>query len=485
MKSIIRNMLSLLLGEKESSGKNWCSSVIVVVVLFVVMSCQNAEQLNEAPQQTDEDEYLGGSTTISDISENAFALPARNLSSAHKDDFYVGNSFFNKNWVIAPASTTARDGLGPLFNARSCSGCHFKDGRGRGPEENGDFVSILLRLSIPGNDEHGGPLPEPNYGGQLQNFAIDNVPAEGKPRVVYTEKRGEFPDGEVFWLRVPTYSIEELSYGTLSPSVMISPRVAPQMIGLGLLEAIPEAQILALADETDRNGDQISGKANYVWDAASKSLQLGRFGWKANKATIPHQVAGALNGDIGLTTTMISAHGFSDVQRHLEGLPNGGSPEVSDSVFHALVVYSRTLAVPARRNIQQPEVRTGKQIFMSIGCASCHNPSFTTGQAEIAELSNQKIFPYTDLLLHDLGEELADKRPDFRADGREWRTAPLWGIGLFHAVNKHTNYMHDGRARNLQEAILWHGGEAESSRQSFMKLPKTQRGTLLQFLESL
>ncbi|MEX1258297.1 MAG: di-heme oxidoredictase family protein [Gemmatimonadota bacterium] len=430
---------------------------------------------------------LGGDTTIFDETPNAFAQPAPGLERDDELHFFVGNSFFNQNWVLAPASTEARDGLGPLFNTRSCAGCHFKDGRGRppeGPREMG--TGYLLRLSLPGAGSDGGPRPEPGYGGQLQDQGIPGVPAEGRAVIRYESVKGTFGDGEPWELRRPVVSIEDVAYGVLSEDLLVSARVAPQMIGMGLLEAVPEGAVLALADPEDADGDGISGRANRVWDEAAGAPALGRFGWKANQPTVAQQAAGAFLGDLGITTPMHPTNDCTEIQEGCRAAPGGGDPEIAEDDFRKVVLYASTLAVPAMRDAEDPRVVSGFHLFQETGCAACHTPTLHTEEhPTFAALSNQTIHPYTDLLLHDMGEGLADGRPDFEAEGREWRTPPLWGIGLVETVNGHTFYLHDGRARNLTEAILWHGGEAEGARDRFVALPGELRAALLRFLESL
>lgn len=401
--------------------------------------------------------------------------------------FFVGNSFFNQNWVTAPASTTARDGLGPMFNSRSCAGCHFKDGRGRPPAFAAETpTGFLIRLSIPGKNLHHAPLPEPTYGGQFQNQAIMGVPVEGEIHLDYEELTGKFADGTAYSLRQPSYTLTALAYGELHPEVMLSPRVANQMIGLGLLEAISEETLLALADPTDQDKDGISGRPNYVWDAYNNRMALGRFGWKANQPHLVQQVAGAFNGDMGIATSLFPADNCAAGQVDCQTAPHGGEPEIADDDFLKVVLYASSLAVPARRRWDEPTVLAGKKVFAEAGCASCHTPQLKTGvHPTIPALSHQTIYPYTDLLLHDMGQGLADGRPDFQASGSEWRTPPLWGIGLFDIVNRHTFYLHDGRARNLMEAILWHSGEAEAAKNYILPLPQEKREALLAFLTSL
>jgi CxxC motif-containing protein (DUF1111 family) len=454
---------------------------------FLLAACGGEEPAASPPADDPAEPFSGGAATVFDASTAAFSHPVPGLSPERDEEFFVGNALFNRGWVTAPASVVDMDGLGPLYNATNCSGCHFKDGRGRPPEKPGEgFLSMLLRLSIPGSDEHGEPLPEPTYGGQLQGSAILGVPPEGEARVTYTEVTGTYSDGDPWALRAPTYTVENLGYGPLHPQTLVSPRVAPQMIGLGLLEAIPEEVILALADPDDRDGDGISGRPNRVWDAAARRPALGRFGWKANQPSLRQQTLGAFNGDIGITSALFPKDPCSEAQLTCREAKNGGEPELREEFAAAVVHYARTLAVPARRHWQDGQVRRGRELFAQLRCASCHTERLTTGAyPEVPELEHQPIRPYTDLLLHDMGEGLADGRPDYEASGSEWRTPPLWGIGLFHAVNRHTYYLHDGRARDLAEAILWHGGEAQASRDAFVRAPRADREALLAFLRSL
>lgn len=455
------------------------ASTLVIVML---VACDDDASAYEPGE-----ELSGGDTTVFDEGTNAFSLAARNLKGDRRDKFFVGNSVFKRNWVIAPSSTTGLDGLGPTFNANSCAGCHFKDGRGAPPaDDQEEFLGLLVRLSVPGEDAHGGPVGEPSYGGQFNHRSILGVPAEGTSRVSYVEVPGEFGDGMQYSLRKPTYEFGSLAFGSLSPNVMISPRTAQAMVGLGLLEAIDEATIVALADENDEDRDGVSGRPNRVWDPKSQTTQLGRFGWKANQAGLEQQSSGAFLGDIGITSPLFPDENCPSVQTECASAINGGVPEIDQDKIDEVTFYSRLLAVPARRDFQDADVLQGKALFAEAGCASCHVPKLVTGElVGIPEVSGQTVRPFTDLLLHDMGDELADGRPDFLANGREWRTPPLWGIGLVHVVNGHTNFLHDGRARDLIEAVLWHGGEAEASRELFRVMSKAERAALIRFLESL
>ena len=309
---------------------------------------------------------------------------------------------------------------------------------------------------------------------------------EGRIVIDYVEMPGVYPDGTPFSLRQPVYRIEGLAFGALHPDVMISPRVAPATIGMGLLEAIPETNILALSDPDDANSDGVSGRSNYVQDIKTGQLALGRFGWKANQPTVEQQAASAFLGDIGITSSYFPNENCPTGQEACRQAPDGGTPEVPDERLEKVTIYIQTVAVPAMRDVDDEQVQQGARLFVRTQCAACHTPRHKTADTHPLEpLRNQVIFPYTDLLLHDMGDGLADHRPDGQASGTEWRTPPLWGIGLVETVNGHTMFLHDGRARGLEEAILWHGGEAEESRQQFMALTEDERNALIRFLGSI
>lgn len=448
----------------------------------------------------------GGDTThYKTANAKAFTHPAANMPFKRQLDFKVGNGIFKKLWVAAPSSTTASDGLGPLYNARSCMQCHVRDGRGHTPEGNwpqDNAVSMFLRLSIPPQTmsqrqaiQEGrlGAVPDPMYGGQLQDFAVTGLEAEGRMHVSYTESTVELSGGQQVSLRSPEYQITDLGYGPTHPDLMISPRIAPAMIGLGLLENISETDILALSDPEDSNNDGISGRTNQVWDQQKQKTALGRFGWKAGHPSLNQQNNSAFNGDIGISTPYApNPNGdCTELQLSCQAMANGNSKhlenlEASSKMNTVMLFYTRHIAVPARRNANHADVLAGKKVFYETGCQLCHQPSFVTADnPDLPQLSNQLIWPYTDLLLHDMGEGLADNRPEFRASGREWRTSPLWGIGLMDTVSGQSNFLHDGRARSLLEAILWHGGEAETAKLKVKNMPVRDRDNLIKFLESL
>lgn len=432
---------------------------------------------------------LGGDTTRVVASGTSFTFLIENAGPGRMRVFQFGNRLFNTNWVQAPGSVKSFDGLGPLFNRVSCAACHTFDGRGRPPENPGDTMdSILVRLSVPGEGPHGAPNPHPVYGNQLSDRAIQGVTPEGRAIVTYEDVPGVYGDGTPYTLRKPVLSFTDLAYGPLD-GVMTSLRVAPQMIGMGLLESVPEETLYALADPDDADGDGISGRVNHVWSESAKKTMPGRLGWKANAPTSLDQSVDAAVGDIGLTTSIHPAQNCTPAQADcLAAYDQGPSegPEISDVFVEKLVIYVQTLAVPRQRNENDPAVKRGEALFREIGCAACHIPTLETGaEAVLPELANQTFHPFTDLLLHDMGPGLADGRPDFEASGSEWRTPPLWGLGLVPSVNGHDTLLHDGRARGFAEAILWHDGEGLKAREAFRTLPQGDREAVIAFLKSL
>jgi CxxC motif-containing protein (DUF1111 family) len=453
----------------------------------------SSSDLTEAVQG----ELTAGEATAFATGRNAFSMPLPTLSDDEQARFAVGNSFFRRNWVEAPASTTARDGLGPHFIARSCGGCHVQDGRGAPPDFRKGLseppVALLMRLSIPGFGAHGGVVPDPVYGDQLNNAAIQGVTPEGQVRIRYKTLRGTFADGTRYTLRKPVYSLTQLAYGPLAPGIMMSPRVAPQMAGVGLLEAIPESEILANAAAQAASSGPVKGQPNHVWDDFAQAMRVGRFGWKANQASLASQTAGAFLGDIGITSTQHPDEACTPKQKDCLAAPRGAqgkAPEIDDRTLSDVIFYQATLAPAARRNVSDAQVLRGQALFTQAQCNACHRPSYTTGEAPFPRVSSAKvqglkIWPYTDLLLHDMGPDLADGRPDFAANGRQWKTPPLWGVGLIHDVNGHRRLLHDGRANGVLEAILWHGGEAQGAKQHVLQLNARDRQALVAFVESL
>ena len=455
-------------------------------MLLMLISCALLTRNQPQTAQLEEGEELSGGTASIDHSGNmAFSMAIRNLDSSSKRAFAVGNAFFNDPWVTAPASAEGRDGLGPLFNATSCSSCHFKDGRGTLPKEGEQPRSLLLRIGSGKLLASGAPEPDPIYGGQLQNHALLNVAPEGSISISWIEQTGTYSDGDPYTLQKPLFKIENWAYGEPLSDLKISPRLAPPVFGLGLIEAIDTSELMLWADPEDLNEDGISGKLNTIMQPNGET-DAGRFGWKAEQATLSSQIADAFLHDIGITSPAHSKHPLTEAQSVLLKLPNGGEPELSKHKLDRITFYNQALAVPIRRDWDHPDVLKGKQLFNELGCAQCHRPVLKTGETHpISELRNQVIRPYSDFLLHDMGEELSDDRPSFDANGSEWRTPPLWGIGLIETVNGERHLLHDGRAKTLPEAILWHGGEGSASKKAFLRSPQEDRSALISFLESL
>ncbi|PUZ26364.1 thiol oxidoreductase [Chitinophaga parva] len=430
-----------------------------------------------------EDQYdprlSGGAATTFNASSKAFGDCVTGLSEWDNHIHSLGDAASEATFVAPPAAV--HPGLGPIFNNVSCKSCHHNDGKGS-PTFGTVTSSMLTRLSLPGTDEHGGPVAVPGFGLQLQDLANVGKQPEGKVSLTYVDIPFTYPDGNIATLHKPTYTILH-QYMPLPGNVMRSPRMAPPFFGLGLLENIPESTIKSFADENDADGDGISGRPNYVWDPVQQKMMLGRFGMKANTATLLTQTASAYQQDMGVTSYVFPQES-STGQQQFDG--RNDDPELPDSILNAVVYYLRTLCVPARRDVTLPNVKNGEALFTQVGCASCHKPTLYTGINEtLPVVSNQRIHPYTDLLLHDLGDGLADGRPDFVANGNEWKTPALWGVGLFEKTNGIPYYLHDGRARSLEEAILWHSGEAEKSKQAFVHLPSGDRQALIIFLKSL
>lgn len=464
-----------------------------------------ATSQKEKPQHTKyTTRKLGGS-----LSKNIKSASLLRVNPETKDDELVldlatGRSFFLLPWIKPPTATTARDGLGPLFNARNCSKCHQGGGRGRPPKADEEMRHMLVRVSISGRNKKKGVIPHPVYGSQLQIFGVERgtngiqaAAGEGKKRVIgeaqirveYKIIKGTYPDGETYALSKPVFSFQDLSYGALGPEILTSPRVGPSLVGVGLIGKIPEEDILGLADPEDKNKDGVSGRANFVWSHEKNKTMLGRYGLKANTPTLAQQVADAFVNDIGITSRIFPNENCGEHQTTCLKGPNGRGPssefEIDDALLQSVTNFMRYFPVPFVKSKKIKNVEKGKNLFKKSGCESCHHPSFTTQKSSIPLLNQQSISPYSDFLLHDMGPLLADGRPDFEATGSEWRTAPLWGIGWRQNQGEFNNYLHDGRAHTVEEAVLWHSGEAEKAKQMYMHLKKSERNALLTFVESL
>jgi len=446
--------------------------------ILIIFSCQLKDEVNI---QADEDLKLGGETSITGSYIQGFQQPAANLSALELELHRSSDKAFGDIFVTAPS--TINGGLGPIFNQNSCENCHVSNGRSPFPNDFNDLRGLLIRLSIDGAGNHGEPNPVPNFGGQLQTKAIFGKNPEAKLSWNKIEEIQTFLDGEQIKLSKPNFTFIN-SYVALPQNVLYSPRIAPPIIGLGLVEAIKESDLLAIEDQNDANNDGISGKANRVWDYQNAVIAIGRFGWKAGQPNLIQQTAAAYNQDMGITNPYFKTESSFGQQQYDA---SNDDPEIDDLTLKSATFYPQSVAVPKRRNTTDPTVRSGKKLFLQIKCGTCHHPKFITGQhSEYAFLSNQIIFPYSDFLLHDMGDGLADNRQEFDANGKEWRTPPLWGVGLTKTVGgNNANYLHDGRASTLEEAIMWHGGESENSKENFRKLSKTERNALIKFLESL
>jgi CxxC motif-containing protein (DUF1111 family) len=447
-----------------------------LAVVFLFTSCkEDIDEVYEPSPNLDSRLMAGGETTVFLTTSNAYRSPAANLSGSKLAYHLDGDFQFETVFVTAPAPVN--NGVGPIFNNSSCIGCHPKDGRSAFPTDINALSGFFLKTSMPGYGNNNAPIPVPGFGEQIQNQAIFGFEAEAKFHVTFSPIVETFADGTSITLQKPTYSLKE-SYIPFPSEAQLSPRLASPVFGLGLLEAIPEYYILSNEDVNDADGDGISGKANYVYDNASQSIKLGRFGWKANTASVMEQCAGAYTHDMGVTNPVFPFETGYGQTNGEDGLDDDA--EISQALLDEVTFYCQTLGVPAPRNLNDESVKRGSDLFEQIQCAKCHVPKMISGEFSVEEVANQTFY-----LLHDMGEGLADNRSDFLADGREWRTKALWGIGLTQVVNGHTNFLHDGRAKNITEAILWHGGEAENSKNRFKALSASERADLLKFINSL
>ena len=512
--------------------------LFIITLCFLLIACDaqvgNPSRLI-APAINAEENNPGGESSVSFQPFPSFQLPAANIANELRPDFYAGQALANQPWVKAPTITTARDGLGPIYNARTCLTCHVKGGKGFIPADNKTtLTSTLVRLStLPtfstletADQLHklkiSGSLPNPIYGDQIQSQSVSlahqlrhsqkpgtlkhDVAPEAYIHINWQEKiftyPDQHPDQHTVSLRSPELDFKYLGYGDISSvnnsagnkgsvneGTVFSLRVAPMIHGMGLISLISDEDILALSDENDSNQDGISGRPNQVWDVEKQITALGRFGLKSNKPTLEMIVAGAFTNDLGITNSLEPNQPCTELQPTCLNMPDGNDEEgveLPDHLLKLVVNFNRNLAPVIRRNPGNKNVLAGRELFYQSGCQQCHNPSFTTQKStEFPHLSEQRIWPYSDFLLHDMGPDLADGRPDFLATGNEWRTPPLWGIGLLAQVNGMATLLHDGRARSVEEAIIWHGGEAELAKNRFVLLDKQDRDRLIQFVNSL
>lgn len=409
---------------------------------------------------------LGGDLTSNFAGRFVLQLPASNVTDQARfqtmlDGFSVFHAIF-----------TAKEGIGPFFVNNSCGGCHVENGRGPLTlgRSRGGLSALVVKVSLRGIGSTGIPRPVPGIGEVLQPHS-----ERGRNRfelgLKWRMKKGKYPDGTQYELRSPLLQFRVRD--TSSRKILSSLRMTPGIIGTGLLESISEQTLLELSDPEDANGDGVSGRPNYVLDRNTSLIAIGRFGFKGAQPTVEQQSLAALASEMGLTNRL-----FPDVS----GKPNA----FPDSQISPLVTYQKIAGVPSARNQATEKGILGRDLFKQIGCADCHRMTVRTSSSADPELANQEIHPFSDLLLHDMGPGLADRRPEGLASGFEWRTTPLWGLGFLSTVSRVKQFfLHDGRARTIEEAILWHGGEAKRSQEKFVNLPKDSRIDLITFLESL
>jgi CxxC motif-containing protein (DUF1111 family) len=455
-----------------------CSSVALALALTLVTLAQALSRDSNMPAP-------GSNTPASDTSDQAYRQALSDLTPEQRAQFEEGSKGFAQRWAVAP-SILGRWGRGPTSNGEACTDCHENGGRGRATDaQSSTTVSMLVRLSIPGSGPHAAPRPDPHYGDQLQEQGIlGRVPAEGHAFIVWSEFAVTLSDGEVVHLRRPQLQMRSLAFGPLADGIMTSVRVAPALVGVGLLDALPEDAILMQERAQSERG--LHGHANRVWDVINQRVALGRFGHKANQPHILQQVVTAYHADLGVTSQWFAEENCPAVQEQCRAERTAGHPELPSAFLEPVLFSLRALAPPVPRVNDAERERRGEVLFHESRCASCHAAQWHTAHdAKPAALADRVIQPYTDLLLHDMGEGLADGRPDFEAGAREWRTAPLWGLGLSASVNGNTDLLHDGRARSILEAILWHGGEAQFSREQVTQMTRGEREALIAFVQSL
>lgn len=424
-----------------------------------------------------ESTWLGGLTTLpyqySNEPGDRFKQTAGNIAPASTQPFMLGRRLHHTDFGDGshsepgnPTFSEHTNKLGPRFIARSCIECHTNNGRALPPAIGNPMFQSVVKV---GSDAMGSP--HPTLGSVLQPRTTSGAAEATASIANYTITAGQYADGTSYSLRKPNYS-----FSGVSPT-FFSTRLAPPLVGLGLLEAVSDSTVEALADPDDSDSDGISGRISVINDPETSDLRLGRFTGKSSRASLRHQIASALNTDMGVTSPVFPIP---------DGESTAETPEISSGELDEMYRYIALLGVPARRDHNDSQALAGEQLFTDAGCIKCHTPQLTTGAFHpMAELRNQTIRPYTDLLLHDMGSGLADNMGEGGTSGAEWRTPPLWGIGLTTGVSGGEAYLHDGRARTLEEAILWHGGEAAVSMENFRTMETADRAALIKFLKSL
>lgn len=470
--------------------------MLLAVLIGAVVVTAVEYQRDQVPTFDTRELKPGGDMTVKRLSHNTFIGVGGNVDRINELEFWSGFSFFRDPWVVAPASTTGRDGVGPLFNTRSCITCHHDGGRGpMSPVGLHKPSSLLIRI---GSTVEGVNAVDPNYGGQIQprsitllNKSVAEQPqGEAMLDLQYETLKGQYADGSSYELIKPSYTLSHFSHGPLAANLGLSPRYAPSIYGMGLLDAISDKDLLAQEDINDADNDGISARYNRVVDRITNEQQaIGRFGFKALHPSLDQQVAAAFVGDIGITSPLFPDENCTKVQVGCQQVAKIGHPtglEAPERVMRRVNAFSAYIGVQPARRLTSKTVQKGRTLFYQTGCNACHTTSYTTDKDyALKELANQKIWPYTDLALHDMGEGLSDGITESDANGREWRTPPLWSIGLQKELSTTARFLHDGRARSIEEAILWHGGEATTSQQQFIQMTKAQRDSLLAFIKAI
>ncbi len=454
------------------------AAVLIASVALALSGCGSGSSFGASDA---EKAAPGGDGTVRITGVGAFSQPAANLDDVGAVVFRIGDEFFTEPWTSAPGPEPTRDGLGPTYLSASCAACHVADGRGSAPSSSTSESFPILRFV----DDNGKDVTADAYGIQVQTQAIDGVLSEAIVEVRWEEVSGAYVDGTPYTLRRPVVTVRDEMFGSIGSLHARSVRVAPPLIGVGLLEAISASAILENADPEDLDGNGISGVASRAVPIGGGESVLGRFGLKSNVASIADQTAFAYLFDMGITSPSLPSQNCPTIQVACAEARSGGSPEISGDRLDAVIFYSQTLAVPARKGVSDASVVEGEEIFDTLGCSACHIARWTTGEHSVLALSEQTILPYTDMLLHDMGGGLSDGRSDGTALPSEWRTSPLWGLGMIRSVNPDAGFLHDGRARTIEEAVLWHGGEAAVARNGFVALDVADRERLLIFLKSL
>lgn len=462
--------------------------IIFVLIIFLVPNIANALDISMRNQllNIEQTPNLGGKNSRPLATSEAFTFVSEDLPAEFKDLFEAGNILFNATWVASISKKAIHDGLGPQFNNISCSNCHLNNGRGQPPEGPDDtHDTMIIKLSVPDPNKNSCTTPLRTLGEQLQEKAIEGGKKEGTKKVSWSNIEGTYEDGTPYLLRKPHIQIKTTHPFALPNNVIMSGRIGNPIIGLGLINRVSDELLKSIEDPDDLNGDGISGRRSLIINSKSKTVVLGKFGWKASVPSLIQQNSIAALQDLGLTTPLHKSQDCFPNDTRCILTYNDKPPEITKYLLDQLNTYVSELAVPKQRGPRLPEVIKGKKRFSEANCHLCHMPTMLIESRSKTKNTIEYIHPFSDLLLHDMGEELGEQSIHNSECNNEWRTAPLWGIGLTHKVSNNSYFLHDGRARSIEEAILWHNGEAKESKEVFRKMPKKHRRELISFLESL